>query len=121
MSLSDLAIGSVQKTFLPNMMNFLGTWSALTTYYENDVAVEGADSYICLAPEGSLNEQPSTTPVVWLSLTGVAALAQSLSLNAPTNTLSLSGGGGSVDIGSISSIQALNWAAKKAGLDFRAA
>ena len=62
MSLSDLAVGSVQKTFLPNMMNFLGTWSALTTYYENDVAVVGADSYICLAPDGSLNENPAATP-----------------------------------------------------------
>ena len=72
MSLSDLSIYGAQKQFLPNAMNFKGTWDAGTTYFENDVAVEGNDSYILLAVD-SLNDQPSTAaPGVWLSLTGVA-------------------------------------------------
>jgi hypothetical protein len=61
-----------------------------------------------LAPEGSLNQQPSLNPAVWLSLTGVAGGGQVLSLTPGTDNLTLSGGGGTVDLGTISSVQALN-------------
>jgi hypothetical protein len=68
MSLSDLATGSAQSTFLPNAMNYRGAWSALTTYYKNNVVIgSNNEAYIC-SVASSLNQDPTATPASWTAM-----------------------------------------------------
>ena len=109
MSIRDLQVLSALQEANPGGMNFRNAWDNATSYKFGDVVTVGADSYVCIDDQGSFNENPAApTPAVWLSLTGVTAGAQTLSLNTMTNELTLSGGGGTVDVGTISAIQTLN-------------
>lgn len=54
---------------LPQMMNYQGTWSPTTDYFQNDVVVSPADfaSYIQISPTSVITGQgdPSTNPTDW--------------------------------------------------------
>jgi hypothetical protein len=80
MSLSDLACAGARTQFIPDGMNWRGVWGIPGIYFRNDVVLGSNDeSYICIDIDGSVGQDPTTTPASWALLSSGNATGVSLS------------------------------------------
>ena len=69
MSLSDLSCLGARTQYIPNGMNWRGDWGIIGLYRQNDVVLaSNNEAYVCVDVNGSVGQDPTTTPASWTPL-----------------------------------------------------
>jgi hypothetical protein len=92
MSSADLRCASAFQTIDPDAMRWRGDWAIIGVYQYGDVVLDGAGTFACSSPSGSVGQQPSLTPTAWTRLGGGSGSATVTLVPAINNTTPFPGG-----------------------------